>query len=128
MANANQLNNVQTQILLKIRIQINPFVQLELTFKFMNKNAFCVQMGAQHAKIAMIAINADLNTLSICLQNHAYKFVETPKDFHFNVTTETTMTAMDAVQTVKYSQSTLAMAVAPTVLIYAQNSNQHRST
>lgn len=65
-----------------------------------NKNVCCVQTDAFHVKTVTTANNVDLSTLTLRHQRVASKFVETEKDFLWNVTMETTSMATDAVQTV----------------------------
>lgn len=74
----------------------------------------------------MIVNNADLNTLILHLQNHAFKSVVMEKGFRYNVMTAITLMVMDAVLTVEQKSDSPAMEVVPTVKTHAQNTNQKR--
>lgn len=81
-------------------------------------------MDVSAAETATNANNADLNTTSSQHQGPVLKSVEMERDFHFNVTTATTITTMDVRQTARSSRNTLVMEEAQTAETFAQNSGQ----
>lgn len=73
----------------------------ELTSTLNSKSAFHVLMDAFHARLAMIALNADLTTISMQGLDFVLKFVVMERDTLLNVMMETTLTVMDAARIAK---------------------------